>query len=327
MARKYSNHHGISLPLAVWLARDEYEYDDRTNVISATSLLKSVRQIVLSSRIQPTEGNIEDISTRLASRIGTALHNSVEHAWTESYGAALSDLGYPQHAIDRVAINPTAPQAGDIPVYFEQRSEKQVGKWIVSGQFDIVFDGAVNDVKSTSVYTWINNTNDDKYKKQLSIYRWLNPEIITKPHGAIQFIFKDWNKNMAHGKDKKYPKLPVMEYKLQLDEPQVTEMWVNEKLNQIDKYLQAPESELPLCTPDDLWQSEPVYKYYANPSAKRATKVFNNLGEARRFLMVDKKGKGEVREIRGEPTACRFCPAAGICSQFKRFVQNGDLKV
>lgn len=326
MARKFSNNHAISLPLAVWLARDEYDHDDRPNVISATSLLKSVRQIVLSTRVVPTAGNLEDISNRLASRIGTALHNSVEHAWTENYGRALSDLGYPQHAIDRVVINPTSVQKNDIPVYFEQRSEKKIGKWIVSGQFDLVFDGAVNDVKSTSVYTWINKTNDEKYKKQLSIYRWLNPEIITKPHGAIQFIFKDWNKNMAMGKDKRYPKLPVMEYKLELDLPSTTEMWVTQKLNQIDEYLQVPEPELPLCTPEDLWQSEPQFKYYSSPSAKRATKVFDNMAEARRYLMVQKKGIGLVKEVYGEPTACKFCPCAGICSQYKGFVQQGLIK-
>ncbi|WAI96146.1 PD-(D/E)XK nuclease superfamily protein [Vibrio phage vB_VhaP_PG11] len=321
---KYTNKNGVSLPMAVWLARDQYDHDPRTNVISATSLLKSIRQIVLSSRIEPSETKVEDVSDRLASRIGTAIHDSVEHSWTENYATALSDLGYPASAIDRVTINPTEVKKGDIPVYFELRSEKQVGKWIVSGQFDIVFDGAVHDVKSTSVYTYINKTNDDKYIQQMSIYRWLNPDKITKPEGAIQFIFKDWQKHMAIG-SKTYPSLPVLEYKLRLKSIPEIEMWVQNKLNQIDLNWDKPEPELPLCTPDDLWQDPPKFKYYSKPDSKRASKNFDTMHEASQYQLS--KGKGIVKEVYGEPKACRYCPAAGKCSQFAGFVKSGLLKL
>ena len=36
MAFKYTNKDNVSLPLAVWLMHDDYDYDKRENVISAT---------------------------------------------------------------------------------------------------------------------------------------------------------------------------------------------------------------------------------------------------------------------------------------------------
>lgn len=324
MVQKYTNQNNISLPMAVWLCRDEYKHDPRTNVISVTSLLKSIRQIVLSSRIEPVEAQKEDIVNLLASRIGTAIHNSVEDAWTQNAHQALTDLGYPAKAVERVKVNPTETEPKDIPIHFEVRTEKAVGNWIVSGQFDIVFEGAVHDVKSTSVYTYINQTNDDKYIKQMSIYRWLNPEKITKDHGYIQFVFKDWQKHMAQGKGR-YPSLPVLEYKLKLDGIANTESWVRQKLNQIDMYINTPESELPKCTPDELWQGAPKYKYYANPTSTRASKVFDDPTEAHNYQLG--KGKGIVKTIYGEPTACKYCAAASKCSQFASFIRTGSLKL
>ena len=327
MAAKYSNDKGISLPMAVWLSRDEYQHDDRSNVISVTSLLKSTRQIVLSSRVSNNTGQqLEDISNRLASRIGTSLHNSIELSWTENYVQALTDLGYPKRVIERVKINPEPDELDEdcIPIYFEKRSEKKVGKWIISGQFDIIFDGQVQDVKSTSVYTYINKTNDLKYSQQGSLYRWLNPDLILKDDMSVQFIFKDWNGNMARA-DPNYPKLPVLEYKVPLITIPQTEMFVVNKLNEVDKYMDAPESEIPYCNDEQLWRREAQFKYYSKPDAKRASKNFTNMGEAQMHLA--NKGVGEIREVKSEPIACKYCPAFSECSQAKAFVNNGELKI
>ena len=47
---KFTNKNNIPLSLAVWLVTDEYDYVDKPNYISATSLLKPTRQLVLSKR-------------------------------------------------------------------------------------------------------------------------------------------------------------------------------------------------------------------------------------------------------------------------------------
>lgn len=325
MAAKYSNVNNISLPMAVWLARDEYQHDDRTNVISVTSLLKSIRQIVLNTRVPKGDSVLmEDISNRLASRIGTSLHNSIELSWTENYKQALLDLGYPKRAVERVVINPEPEEVGEdsIPLYFEKRTEKQVGNWIISGQFDLIYDHQVQDIKSTSVFTYINRTNDLKYSQQGSLYRWLNPDLIKKGDMAIQFIFKDWNKNMVNN-DPRYPKLPVLEHTVPLMSVAQTDTFVLGKIMEIDKYLQVREEDIPLCTDEDLWRRDTQYKYYSKPDAKRASKNFDNMADAQ--LHLANKGVGEVREVKSQPTACLYCPCASICSQYKNFVNNGEL--
>ena len=326
MTAKYTNVNNISLPMAVWLARDEYQHDSRTNVISVTSLLKSTRQLVLGMRVTPSETTpLIDISNNLASRIGTSLHNSIEDSWTENHNQALTDLGYPKRAIDRVLINPEPEELTEdsIPLYFEKRTEKQVGNWIISGQFDLIYDHQVQDVKSTSVFTYVNRTNDLKYSQQGSLYRWLNPDLIKKDDMAIQFIFKDWNKNMVSN-DPRYPKMPVLEHTVPLMPITQTELFVLGKIADIEKYMYADEADLPYCTDEDLWRRDTSYKYYSKPDSKRASKVFDNPGDANMHLA--NKGKGEVREIKSQPTACLYCSAATECSQFKGFVANGEFK-
>ena len=51
MAFEYTNKNNVSLALAVFLMYDEYKYDDRSNAISATGLIKPLRQLVLSKQI------------------------------------------------------------------------------------------------------------------------------------------------------------------------------------------------------------------------------------------------------------------------------------
>jgi hypothetical protein len=268
---------------------------------------------------------LEDISNRLASRIGTSLHNSIELSWTENYKQALLDLGYPNGAVKRVVINPEPGELDEdsIPLYFEKRTEKRVGKWIISGQFDLIYDHQVQDIKSTSVFTYINRTNDLKYSQQGSLYRWLNPDLIKKDDMAIQFIFKDWNKNMVQN-DPRYPKLPVLEHIVPLMPLVQTEIFVLDKVALIDKYMSYPEENIPYCTDEDLWRREAQYKYYSKPDAKRSSKNFTTMGDAQMHLA--NKGVGDIRVVKSQPTACLYCSAAPNCSQFKGFVANGELK-
>ena len=51
MPARYANVSEVPLALAVFLASDYYDYDTVPNTISATTLLKPLRQIVLPPRI------------------------------------------------------------------------------------------------------------------------------------------------------------------------------------------------------------------------------------------------------------------------------------
>jgi hypothetical protein len=325
---KITNEHGISLAMQVWLLHDEYDYQQMENYISVTSLMKPIRQIILPRRI-PLEGRVLDVSELASRALGTALHDSIEKAWTNDHvrTKSLIRLGYPKHVAERVRINPTDELLKEmpdcIPIYLEQRAFKKItinGKtYTVGGKFDMVAEGIVHDNKSTSAYTWVHGGRDDEHKMQGSLYRWLNPEKITEDFIRIEYIFTDWQKSLAKT-NPKYPQQRMANKDIPLDSIIVTDRWVKDKLVLVDKLMEAPESELPECTPDELWMSDPKYKYYADPAktAGRSTKNFDSLAEARKHI-AEKGGKGIIITEPGQPKRCEYCDAFDACKQKDRY--------
>ncbi|AUR97966.1 exonuclease [Vibrio phage 1.245.O._10N.261.54.C7] len=316
---KYTNKHNIPLPLAVLLATDEYDHNDEPWTISATKLLGSVRQIVLESRVSAEEVEI-DISDLIASTQGTALHDAMERAWLNpKLPEVLKSLGLPARVADKVRVNPTEGKT-NLDVHLERRTSKKIGKWTVSGKFDFIMEEMPMDLKNTSVYSW--GKSSDDYKMQLSMYRWLNPDITSKDLGKIMFWFKNWSEYAKKGDG--YPPFTIAEKTINLLSPAHTEHWVSQKLNQIDLYWNTPESELPLCTPEEMWQAPSEFKYYSSATSQRASKKFDNTHEAHTYMLS--KGKGEVREIKQSPTKCGYCNARFKCSQYASMVQQGIVK-
>jgi CRISPR/Cas system-associated exonuclease Cas4 (RecB family) len=319
---KITNNQDIALPLAVWLLNDEYDYISNPNYISVTTLMKPIKQIVLAQRV-PLESKGFDLSDLIASRMGTALHDSIEKAINTNMSKALRTLGYPKDVIERILVNPTPEQVSlvqdPIVLWTEQRTLMEVGKWTVGGKFDLVAEGIVQDYKSTSAYSWIYGGRDEDHRLQLSIYRWLNQDKITEDYGIINYIFTDWMKSSA-AQNPKYPPSRLMSKTLALTEPKKIQQWVENKLALLDKYGQAEESEIPECTPEELWMSEPAFKYYADPTktSGKSTKNFDSLAEAN-MHRATKGGVGVVKTIPGEPKKCGYCPAFEVCKQKDRY--------
>lgn len=219
---RITNNTQISLPLAVWLADDDYDFDANRKAISATSLLKPVRQILLRERLNETTKETPDVSDFIASRMGHAIHDGMEKTWARKYRSALKKLGYPDHLIDAIRINPKEPEEDTIPVYLEQRSEKTFMGYIISGKFDMVLEGELNDTKSTSVWTYVKGSKDEDYCLQGSLYKWLNPDKITSDTIAINFVFTDWQRAMAKS-NPDYPDQRVLTHRVKLMTLQETE--------------------------------------------------------------------------------------------------------
>lgn len=321
--RKYLNTSAVPLSLAVFLATDNYDHDSET--ISVTTLIKPLKQIILASRV-PQEDALVDISNIVSSRLGSAIHDGIERSWLNGYKEAMKALGYPQRVIDRVLVNPEPEQLyeGCIPVYLERRSSKQIEGRTVSGKFDFVGEGRLEDFKNTTVFTWVNNTKDDDYVMQGSLYRWLNQDIITADTMAIQFIFTDWSAAQARSSTK-YPPTRTMEKVYKLKSVQEIEAFVQNKIRAIDALWNAEESAMPACTDSDLWRREPQFKYYKNPQkTSRSTKNFDNKQDA--FIQMAQDGNvGIVKEVPGQVTACKYCPAFPICKQKDDLIAAGDL--
>ena len=319
----YTNTSSVPLSLAVFLASDTYDHDSST--ISVTSLIKPLKQLILGSRVPRTDIAL-DLAQMIPSRVGTAIHDGIEKAWLHNHVDAMMLLNHPQRIIERVLINPKKEQLKEdsIPIYLEQRAYKQVGSYTVSGKFDFVGEGRVEDFKTTSTYTAINHTNDEKYILQGSIYRWLNPDIITRDEMAIQFIFTDWSGAQARS-NPAYPQQRFKEHVLPLKSIDETDRFVKNKLRLIDEHKDSPEEALPPCTDEDLWRSAPVFKYYKNPEKTvRSTKNFETKQEAY-IRLAEEGGKGVVLEKPGQVTACKYCNAFSICSQKDALIAQGDL--
>lgn len=347
-------HNSLDIPLvlAVWLVHDEYDYMNVPNYISATSLMKPLRHILLPKRIPIDKRPMEDVADYISRGLGNAIHDSVEKAWTTNHRSNLKKLGYTDATIDRILINPTdqeldafVTRTGNdpIPVYLEQRMFRQHKGLIIGGKYDNITDGIVNDTKSTSAYSWVFGGRDDDYRLQGSIYNWIDEQGLEMPRGSrgldlsllqpfrpritedyirVNFVFTDWQKMQARSnpgypqKRAEYKEIPL----LSLEE---TEFVINEKLRLIDRFKEVPESQLPECTPEELWQSAPSYKYYTDPAkanqpGARSTKNFDDINEARKF-QSEKGGVGIIKTIPGEPKRCGFCPAFEICTQKDRY--------
>lgn len=317
-----TNQYGIPLALSVWAINDSYDYVSDPKYFSVTNLLKPVRQIVLQRRIDP-ETLTTDVDDFLARAIGSSIHDSIEKAWVNNYKDCLKRLGVQENVIKRFKINPdkNSLNEGDIPVYLEQRTIKECDGYKVGGKFDFVADGLLHDNKSTTTMKWTKGSSDKDYMLQGSLYRWLNPDIIKEDYIRINFVFTDWQKINAL-KDSKYPQQRAAYKDIPLMSIEDTQAWLSNKLKQIEKHLNTPEEQLPECSDEELWRTPTKYKYFANPSASRATKNFDSYTDAYRYMMIDKEGKGCVRTVPGEPRRCNYCSAASICSQRARMFKE-----
>ena len=324
MAFKYTNKDNVSLPLAVWLMHDDYDYDSRDNVISATALLKPIRALVLIDQHKGLDKTV-DIMSLVSSRMGSAIHAIAEKAWTnrKNISKALEALQV-SNLDDKLVINPDKVKEGEIPIYVEQRHEKEIDDYIISGKYDLIVDGTVSDYKSTSVWSYIFDSNALKYTQQASIYKWLAPDRITDNNVHIQYIFTDWSAAQAM-RDSSYPQTRVLTKEYPIWSTEQTKFFISEKIKLLKQYKDSPQEDLPECNKEELWESETKYKYYKNPAKMaRATKNFDTLNEANVRLAND-GGVGTVVTVPGEVKACRYCEVSDVCKQAQNLIQQGRL--
>lgn len=321
---RFANVSEVPLALAVFLASDFYDHNDDPFTISATTLLKPLRQVVLPHRIPAGEG-LPNLADMMANRMGAAIHDGIEKAWTSNHRVAMAALGYPQRVIDRIVVNPTTVGPDQIPVYLEQRLKRKLGKWTITGKFDFVGEGRVQDFKSTSTFTYKKQVNATKYPQQGSIYRWLDPKLITEDEMDIHYIFTDWKANMVRS-DPSYPPRRFHRQTFRLMSLSETEAFIKRKIELIEQFWDAPEDQIPDCDDEELWRSESVFKFYkSGDTTKRSTKNFDSRQEAVIYQSIEAKGAGVIKEVPGQAMACKYCPAFGACTQKDRLIRSGDL--
>jgi len=320
--KKYTNKQNIPLSVALWLGFDSYDLDNTPKTISATALIKPIRSIILQQQY-PDAGKATDIMDLVPSRMGTAIHDAIESAWkSDKVPAILESLGYPKAIAEKTRVNPDTVDEDLHNFFVEQRVKKEIAGWVVSGKYDVIANGVMEDHKSTSVWGYILGGHDTDYIRQGSINRWLNPDKVTSDVMAINYIFTDYSKAEASRK-KDYPPHKVLQKKLPLMSFDETEKWIGSRLNEVDDYLQAEQSEMPECTYEELWQKPTLYKYYSNPAKlTRSTKNFDDSHEANQRLMED-GNKGIIITVPGQVKRCEYCNVVEVCDQAKALIQKG----
>ena len=345
----YTNEKDYGLSVAVWLADSEYDHSPVEGpYVSVTGLLKPIRMIILDQRLKVLNetsdtSEVMDLDRFIPSRLGTAIHDSIEHSWTRldedgkpAYRKALRRLGYPEDVILAIHVNPNDEELKTnpdiIPVYLEQRSFKVINGYTVGGKFDFIGNGVSEDFLSMGSWGFIKDDKDSDFIKQLSMYHWLNPDKITEDWAKIQKIITDWNKLEAlKGAGKGYPENRIVEKILDLMTVEETEAWVTDKIDEIKSYEGTDEQDLPVCTQKELWQDDPVFKYYGRTKkgtiSMKATKSFDDSASA--YAHKTKEGDGEVKAIYPKAKRCGYCAAftADICTQGRELMAAGLLQL
>ncbi len=327
---KLGNKHNIHPSIGVWLADSQYnngsdEIGTDKPIISATGLIRSVRQSILTSQINQGALGVTappDIADSIAANLGNAVHDAIERSWINSYQEGLQALGVPQSYIDKVVVNPEPGQIShdSIPIYLEKRLFKDLGDLVISGKFDMVYNGDLIDFKTTGTYSYTSNTKGEDYILQGSIYRWLNPDLITGDHIHITYLFKDW-KAFAAKKDPRYPPSQILTVPYRLLSLEDTESWVRNRLRMYKDNYDKPQSEMVECSDKELWMDDTKFKYFSNPhkaSIPGAVSTKNFSSQAEAITHMQTKGCGKIIEQKGTPRACGYCAAVTICEQAKR---------
>lgn len=288
---KFTNRHGLPDQVVRWLTSDQYDY--QPNTFSATKILAPIRQTVLM-RLHADILEM-DVSDLIASRYGTAIHDSFEKV--------------------------TMPG-----VVKEQRFYHELGGFKISGRFDMIVNKdnptqKLMDIKSTSVWTFIYGSRDLDYIRQLSIYKYLANKngFNIEPTAQVIYIFTDWKKSDAQ-KNPDYPQIRIVikDIVLMLDEE--TETYISSRVTEIARLLKDPTLPLPDCTDEDLWKKGDKFAVMKE-GRKTAIKVFDDLEPAE--LMAQTDPNYSVEHRKGTANRCAYCAAWKVCGQFKDLKEKG----
>jgi hypothetical protein len=265
--------------------------------ISATGLLKSPR--IFQLEIQHQDEIEQDASEMVWSLFGTAIHGVLEH-------------GKDQHHT------------------VEERLHAEFEGWQISGAIDLqrnYDDGVIiSDYKTTGAWSVMNEKKDWEY--QLNIYAWLVEKVKGSNIKGLEIvaIIRDWSRRDAANKEG-YPEAPIKTIQIPLWSYEQREDFILDKikLHSDAQFARETGEELPLCTPEQMWEKPTVWAV-KKEGGVRAKSVWNTEEEAHAAL-----SQGDVIEVRpGQRTRCEsFCSVRNFCNQWKEFNQgrdnNGDL--
>jgi len=251
--------------------------------ISATTLLKGNKEIILSNR--HWDEMTDDVSDRIWAIFGTAVHSMLEH---------------------------------DSPdTFVEEYTFLKVGAYNIPGRIDCynMKTGAIEDYKTASTWKVIFADFDDWYKQGMIYAYLMTKNGFTVNRCRFIAMLKDWSKSKAKH-DASYPQSPVYVHQFDVTEKGLEdiEKFITEKVNSIALSETFSDDEITECTKEERWAKDDVYAVMKT-GRKSAIKLYNNELEAT-ARATEEKGYVEKRE--GVSTKClEYCSACEWCSFYK----------
>ncbi len=288
-----TNKYGLPEAFVNFAKLDKYSKGDAD--ISVTQLIDSPR--VLLMREEHKDKLSTDAMDMVFALFGTAVHSVLEGATGKN-------------------------------TYKEQRINKKVNDWILSGaidQYDIEEDGIViTDYKVTSVWSVI--FSKQEWVNQLNVYAFLLEKELGIPVKTIQIcaILRDWNRKQASLKPD-YPQHPIEVVDIPLWSLEERTEYVEDRmsLHQNARQLFDQNERIVRCNKQERWSKDDKWAV-KKKGRKTAVKVFDNQDDAEE-LASTKDTYVEFRQ--GENSRCvgNYCGVAEFCSQFME-EKNGQGK-
>lgn len=276
-----TNKYNLPEPFINAISKDEQP--PRPGIVRVTSLLKGVREVILEQRHwDEVERDASDMAWLL---FGRAVHSIIEQEEEEAHQLK------------------------------ETRLTEQVGGLALSGQFDL-YDAKrkmIIDYKTCSVWKFAFGDFED-WRKQTLTYAWLLRKAGFPVVGAqIVAFIKDHSKSKAQF-DAQYPQAPVQTVTFAFSDTDFKQIeeFIVERMAEIEASLELPDADLPLCTPEERWNSGDKFAVMKGTN-KRASRVYDTQEEAEEH--VEREGKPYWVEARpGTDKKCaEYCSVNAFC--------------
>jgi hypothetical protein len=270
------------------------EKHNEPGCVSATTLLKGVKEIVLSER--HWEELEDDVSDRVWAIFGTAVHALLEHEGENDFT--------------------------------EQKMSYPVGDITITGRLDNydMRHGVICDYKTASVWKVMYKDFSDWYMQGM-IYAWLlRKNGFTVTQCRFITLLKDHSKTDA-SRDRHYPPNPVFVYEFDVTFLNLLkiENFIKSKVREYVRCRELKDNDIPPCAPDERWAKTTKYAV-KKEGRKNAVKLFDD-PEAAEALAAE-LGKGHSVEVRpGESTKClSYCLCCGFCNYYQDCVKAQDAR-
>lgn len=270
---RITNELNLPEPLVAAIRNDGYVKGDCD--YSVTGLIRPVRIAALSRKYD--EHLVEDVSERIYSLFGRAVHTILEYAASDTY-------------------------------WVEKRYFFPFADKIISGQID-VYD---RETKMLSDYKFCSRyVVSDGVKPEWTAQNSMNALLMRRngievKSAEIVAIFRDWSKMMAARKSD-YPQRDIERIPVPLWSEEKTEAYILERIAAHE----AGKDNPPVCTPEERWE-KPNRWALMKKGRKRAIKLFESEAEA--IAAQDGPSETFIEPRPGENVRClHFCPVTAYC--------------